>query len=94
MNDTTHLTSGANDDDHAFLQMVLEDISPQVAPMKPGEKIKAKGLFDPVFWDSLSDPERSYFGKLVVRLVALGLVPLENLGAGPRTANHVIYRRI
>jgi hypothetical protein len=92
MNDTTHLTPNANDDDEVML-MVLEHISPWVALMNPGETIKAKGLFDPVFWDLLSDAERIYFGKLVVRLVAEGRVPLENLGASPRTANHVIYRR-
>ena len=91
-----HKTAPAcvNDDDHELLLMVLEHISPRVVLMKRGDKIKAKGLFDPDFWNPLSDPERSYFGKLVVRLVALGLVPLENLGASPKTGNHVVYRRI
>ena len=94
MNDMTHLTPNANDNDHYLLLMVLDHISPRAALMKPGEIIKAKGLFDPVFWDLLSDAERIYFGRLVVRLVAEGRVPLVNLGASPRTRNHVIYRKI
>ena len=83
-----------NDDDHDVLLMTFEHISPRVALMNPGEKRKAKYLFDPEFWEPLSDPERRYFGKLVVRLVALGLVPLTNLGASPRTGNHVVYQRV
>ena len=76
------------------ITMILEHISPRAALMKPGEIIKAKGLFDPVFWDLLSDVERIYFGRLVVRLVAEGRVPLVNLGASPRTRNHVVYQKI
>ena len=94
MNDMTHLTLNANDNDHYLLLMVLDHISPRAALMKPGEIIKAKGLFDPVFWDLLSDAERIYFGRLVVRLVAEGRLPLVNLGASPRTRNHVVYRKI
>ncbi len=32
-------------------------------------------------------------GNCIVCLVAQGTLPLENLGAGPKSANHVVYRK-
>lgn len=94
MTETTNLTPDVSDDDHELLQMILEHISPRVALMNPGEKTKAKGLFDPEYWKSITDQERRHMGKCVVHLAAESRVPLESLGASPRTANHIVYRKI
>jgi hypothetical protein len=79
--------------DTDVISMILERISPRIAHMQPGDEATCRTLFDPCLWEDFSESDCSRIGKCVVRLVAEGRVPLENLGASPRTANHVIYRR-
>jgi hypothetical protein len=91
MNDTTHPTPDVSDDDHELLQMILEHTSPRVALLNPGEKTKLKVCSIRIL--KSVQPERRHIGSAWSALW-LGRVPLENLGASPRTANHVVYRRI
>ena len=80
-------------DDKAKIN-ILDLTSTQIALMLPGEEREAKDLFEPECWDLLSHAQQSEIGKCIVCLVAQGLLPLENLGASPKTANHVVYRKI
>lgn len=80
------------DDD--LIKLVIEDVTPIVEAMDIGEERKAKQLFEPELWNILSINTRKDIGKCLVCIVAKGLLPLENLGASPRTANHVVYRKI
>ena len=73
---------------------IIELASPQIALMTPGEECEVKDLFERECWDPLSHAQQSEVGKCIVCLAAQGLLPLENLGASPRTANHVVYRKL
>ena len=75
-------------------KMLLELTWPQINLMAPGEECESKNLFEQACWDSLSHAEQSDAGKCIVCLVAQDLLPLENLGASPKSANHVVYRKI
>jgi len=75
-------------------KLFIELTSPQIVRMKPGEQCKAKNLFERACWDPLSHAQQSEVGHCIVCLVAQGLLPLENLGASPKSANHVIYRKL
>lgn len=74
--------------------IILDLTMPQIALMAPGNKCESKDLFERECWDSLSRAQQHEVGKCIVCLVAQGLLPLENLGASPKSANHVIYRKI
>jgi hypothetical protein len=73
---------------------LLDLTSPQIALMAPGDECESNDLFERECWDSLSHAQQIEVGKCIVCLVAQDLLPLENLGASPRTRNHVVYRRI
>ena len=73
---------------------IIELTSPQIALMTPGEERKAKALFERECWDSLSHAQQIEVGNCIVCLVAHGILPLENLGASSKSANHVIYRKL
>ncbi|MEN8133769.1 MAG: hypothetical protein ABFS45_27160, partial [Pseudomonadota bacterium] len=74
-------------------KIILDLISPQIALMTRGEECEAKDLFERECWDSLSHSECIGIGSCIVCLVAQGILPLKNLGASPKSANHVIYRK-
>ena len=73
---------------------ILDLTSPQISLMASGEERKARQLFERECWNSLLHAQQIEVGNCIVCLVAQGLLPLENLGASPRTANHVVYRKI
>jgi hypothetical protein len=73
---------------------LLDLTSPQIALMAPGDECESKDLFVRECWDSLSHAHQIAVGQCIVCLVAQGVLPLENLGASPRSANHVIYRKL
>ena len=79
--------------DDKTTEIILDLTSPQITLMAPGEECEAKDLFERECWDSLSHAQQIEVGKCIVCLVAQGLLPLENLGASPKSANHVIYRK-
>jgi hypothetical protein len=74
--------------------LIIEMTMPQIALMDPGDECKAMHLFERACWDSLTHAQQIDLGKCIVCLVAQGLLPLENLGASPKSANHVVYRKI
>jgi hypothetical protein len=80
--------------DEKAKKSILDLTSPQIELMDPGDECEAKDLFERACWDSLSHAQQSEVGKCIVCLVAQGLLPLENLGASPKSANHVIYRKL
>jgi hypothetical protein len=94
MNDTTHPTLRACKCDHKAKKIFLDLLLPEIALMTLGEERKAKDFFEREYWNSLSHAERIEIGNCIVCLVAHGLLPLENMGASPKTANHVVYRKI
>jgi hypothetical protein len=75
-------------------KILLDFTEPKTALMAQGEECEAKDLFERECWDSLSHAQQIEVGQCIVCLVAQGLLPLENLGASPKSANHVIYRKL
>jgi hypothetical protein len=94
MNDTKQLKSRNCRCDDKAKKILLDFTKPQTALMAQGEECESKDLFERECWDSLSHAEQNDVGKCIVCLVAQGLLPLENLGASPKSANHVIYRKL
>jgi len=94
MNDTTHPTPRACKCDDKAKKIFLDLLLPEIALMMPDEERKAKEFFEREYWDSLSHSECIEIGNCIVCLVAHGLLPLENMGASPKTANHVVYRKL
>ena len=75
-------------------KLIIELALPQIELMEPGDECESKHLFERECWDSLTHAEQIGLGQCIVCLVSQGALSLENLGASPRTANHVVYRRI
>ena len=75
-------------------KLIIKMALRQIALMDPGEECESKHLFPGDFWKPLSHAEQIDLGRCIACLVAQGLLPLENLGASPKSANHVVYRKI
>ena len=80
--------------DEKAKKIILDFIWPQIVLMTPGEECEAKDLFERECWGSLSHAECIGIGNCIVCLVAQGILPLENLSASPKSANHVVYRKL
>ena len=80
--------------DDRSTKIILDFTSPQIALMSPDEECEASDLFERECWDSLSHAQQIELGKCIACLVRQGMLPLENLGASPKSANHVIYRKL
>ena len=76
------------------MKIILDLTLPQIALMAMDEECESKDLFERECWNPLSHAEKIGIGNCIVCLVAHGLLPLENMGASPKSANHVVYRKL
>ena len=71
------------------LQFILEQVSPRIAAMQPGEVTGREGLFDPKLWDAVPPRERRHvLGRPISILIVQGKVQLVFIGFDRKHHNH------
>jgi hypothetical protein len=71
---------------------LLKHLRWQADELAPGTVVTARVIYGAELWDELSKSVRLALGRIMVSLVAAGLLQLEHIG---RTSqNHQLYQRI